>query len=252
MGRETVSDRNLPKLDSENSSPPLRIATGLSVFHTSNASLVRERAQSAAYLVGEVATSYQWKFGEDWVLDLRAKQKVFRYNKLRHLDYESLNMGPELSRNFERLGDVKLFAKYNFQRLTDHFGEEFYRDHTIELGVEKTVDWRDGYVYAGYSSTLGWADPRAAQRDEHGLYLGSWFDFSRDFGGEIYYRAALYDYIGGRRDLYQTAEASLVWDFTEHTSLNASFSWTRDRSSRAGFGYDEWNPGGGLSLRIRF
>ena len=233
---------------------PFRLFADAAGYYTNTVGLASHAKQGDAYVLASFGASYERKLTPALSLEITVRESLFRYDAFNQLNFESLNAGAGLSYEIQKLWGIALFGRYNFERLTNHdLSEEFFHNHTLTAGLQKTFAFGSGhFLYAGYSSVFGFADPVPAERDEHGLFAGLHVDLGHKFTGDLYYRAALFDYAGNRNDFNQTVNASLAWNLTKWASVNASASFTVDRSNHSSFNYDVLNTGGGISLRIRF
>lgn len=233
---------------------PFRFFADTAEFYTNNVGLTKTNKQADSYFFADFGFTYERKLNDDLTFETTVRQGFFRYSEFRSLDFEDFNAGTGLSYDWKRLWDITVFARYNFERFTDgSLGSEFFQNHTISFGGQKTWGFNGGhYIYLGYSSIIGWASPTDAERDEHGFFLGGHYNFTRRFTGDIYYRVAVFDYSIGRTDLNQTVVASLAYIFNDYAKLTASASFASDRSNHSVFDYDMVTTGGGLAFQLKF
>ena len=235
------------------STPRFRVTAAVNGYYTTNAALTKTRREHDCYTESEIAIRYGDNIGSALTYQLLLSQALYRYDSLRFLEFESFNARAGLSYEADHLWNLTLFARYNFERSTeDDFEKEFLKRHTFTAGAEKTFSWDAVAAYFGYSSVFGLTEPKSSQRNEHGMYLGVTWDISRALSADVYYRAAIFDYPDGRRDLYQKATATLSLNVTKSIALNTSISFTNETSNRRSFGYEAWETGLGVEMRVRF
>lgn len=233
---------------------PFRFFADASGFYTNNVGLTKTGTQGDSYFFGDVGFTYERKLTDELRFETTVRQGFFRYNQFTSLDFEDMNAGTGLSYEWKKLWNLTFFGRYNFERMTQQdISRDFFREHTLTLGAQKTFLFaHNNYAYAGYSSIFGFAAPTLAERDEHGIFAGGHYNFTRKFSGELYYRVAAFDYSSGRTDLNQTVVATLVYIFNDYARLTASASFTSNRSNHSVFDYNAVNTGGGLALQLRF
>lgn len=233
---------------------PLRVFATAHGFHTDNVGLSKNGRQSDTYLFSEIGARYEGKLSETISIEATVRQGLFRYDEFRGFNFESLNAGAGLGYKLQALGDITLFGRYNYERLTnDDLANEFFVNHTLSVGGQKSWVWKgDSLLYLGYASIFGFAEPVTAERDEHGLFGGAQLRLTERLEGDLYYRLALFDFRGGQRALNQTIVASLTYRFTQWCELNASLSFVVNRSDRSQFDYEALTTGGGIGLKLQF
>jgi len=233
---------------------PFRFVVDLTGFYTSNAALTDKRAAEDLFLVAQAALSYQTQIATDFYAEVTIREASFRYAKLDELDFESLNAGAGLTYICRPLWELALSARYNFNRLTDGSQHnEFFKNHTLTLGAQKTFELSKAhYVYAGYASTLGWSEPVAPQRNEHGFYLGYHANLTRTLSADVNYRVAYFDYLHNRGDWNQNVAVSLKWEATQWLNVSASASLGMNDSNRDPFDYQVFSGGVGITASLSF
>ncbi len=233
---------------------PFRIFADTAEFFTSNVALTRTGARSDSYFFGDVGFTYNKHITDDLQVEATVRQSFFRYSTYSRLDFEDMNAGTGLTYQLKKVWDVTVFGRYNFERMTqENANRDFFRNSTITIGAQKTFSFNNGnYAYFGYSSIFGFSAPTSAERDEHGIFAGAHYNFSRQLSAELYYRIAAFPYTVGRTDLNQTAVLTLAYAFNDYARLTASVSFTSDRSNHSVYDYDVANTGGGLAFQLRF
>lgn len=224
-------------------------------YYTDNVTLSKFNRQADGYLFAEAGARYERKLTESLTLEATVRQGFFRYHDLNSQDFNSLNAGTGLYYNWKELWGITVFGRYNFERLSDEgFGREFFRNHTLSVGAQKTFAFDGGNsIYVGYTSIFGFAQQSAAQRHEHTLYAGGQAHLTQSLDADIYAKLALFDYRqGNRRDMNGIAVAALTYHFNRHLSVNASYSFVFDRSNQSRFDYDAGTTGGGFTFRYEF
>lgn len=233
---------------------PFRFFADTAEFYTNNVGLTRTHQQSDAYFFADVGFTYSRKVTDELTFETTLRQGFFRYNQFTPLNFEDFNAGVGLTYDWKKLWDLTFFGRYNFERFTQgNISSDFFLNNTLAIGAQKTFEFNGGnYIYLGYSSIFGWATPLSKQRDEHGLFAGTHYNFIRKFSGDLYYRIAVFDYTVGRTDLNQTVVASLAYTFNNYAKLTASVSFASDISNHSVYNYDLVTAGGGLAVQIKF
>lgn len=231
-----------------------RIFGDTTLLYTSNAALSRTNELSDALFVGQVGASWVPKITDRLQAEVTVRQSFFRYGEFDVLDFNSLNAGAGMTYVMPRLWDIAVFARYNYNWLTDTDGNEIFHNNTLTIGLQKAfVLTRSHYFYVGYFSEFGWADPEVAERDEHTLYGGYHLDITRSLAADIGGTAAIYDYSEvDRTDLNLGLNFSLRWEIVKNVSLVGSASFATNISDRSVFDYDVLNAGGGLAVSFKF
>ena len=233
---------------------PLRLFATIDDFFTSNVALAKHDPQSDNYLFAEIGARYETKLSEALGFEATVRQAIFRYNKYRSFDFESLNVGAGVGYKVPELADVTLFARYNCERLTrDDFGDEFFLNQTLSVGAQKSWIYKETHAFfVGYSSLFGFSDPAASERDEHSLFGGAHLPLIGKLDGDLYCRLAYFDFHNGQHDMNQLIAPSLTYHLSPSCDLGVSFSFVLNRSNRSRFDYENLTTGGGLTLTGRF
>lgn len=233
---------------------PFKLFADVSGFHTTNAALTDTHRVDDFFLVAQVGASYQRRVATDLYGEVTVRQAIFRYAEFGDLDFDSLNAGAGLTYLARPLWGLAFSVRYNFNRLTDGRDyEEFFKNHTLTLAVQKSFELSKAhYLYAGYASVLGWSEPVAPQRDEHGIYIGYHVNLARSVAVEATYRIAYFDYVHGRDDLNQNLTVVVKWDPTRWLSIAASASLGLNYSNRDVFDYKVFSTGVGITGSITF
>ncbi|MCW1924066.1 hypothetical protein OKA05_15975 [Luteolibacter arcticus] len=232
----------------------LRLFATSQVYFTDNVRLTNFNPESDAYLFTEVGARYEGKLTEQWNVEATVRQAFFRYDDFSNLDFESLNAGAGISYRLPQDPSLMFFSRYNCERLTaDDLDDQFFLNQTVSLGLQKSwVTPASSLYYLGYASSFGFADPSAAERDEHGLYGGARWQLTECLHADLYSRFAFFDYDSGQHDWNYMIVPSLTYRFNEWCELNASLSFVLNRSNRDLFDYDALSAGGGLGLKVQF
>lgn len=227
----------------------------VSAFVTNNVALTPRDTLADAFLVATFGMGYQRPLARGLTWDANVQVSTFRYDDFPQLSFQSIDAGLGLTYHAERLGGVDFFARYNFNELIgDESGEEFFHNHTLALGLQKSVVLGPAHsVFAGISGLLGFADPKSAERSEITAYAGYHLSATRKLDFDLLYRGALYLYTEDhRQDWNQTLSLGLRYRFTEWLSASVSSYFGWNRSNRPAFAYDVANGGGAVTLSIQF
>ena len=228
----------------------------IGAFVTNNVALAKRNAQQDVFLVATTAASFAHRFSHAIRFDAGAQASVFRYDEVRELDFQSTDLSAGVTWTAPVAGGVDVSARYVFTDLTTaERTREFYKNHAILLGVQKTIPFsRAQLVYFGASSLWSFADPKPAGRDEYSAYAGYRAQLTRRMDADLYYRFGHYVYRhgGGRRDENHTLSLSLHYRPTEWLSFSASSFFGTNRSNRDAFDYEVLNAGVGVQCSMQF
>ena len=234
---------------------PFSLFTDFAGYATNNVALTENGTKRDQFLVGQVAASYQPKITANLLAEFTFREAFFRYNHFDQLDFDSQNAGAGLSYLAPNLWNLAFFGRYNYNRVLDAINEdEILTNHTLTAGFQKSfVLSRAHYLYAGYASQFGFANPIAAQRDEHGAYAGYHVNLTRTFQGDFFYRIAVFDYAkGGRVDLDETINGSFQYYFTKWLYAYTSASLIINNSNKNLLDYNAFNGAVGISANFKF
>ena len=258
LALETPGDPDLGRqiiLQPRGHATPFSFFASAADYYTDNATLSKSNRQGDGYFFSEVGARYERTLAESLSIEATVRQGFFRYHGLSSQDFNSLNAGTGLYYDWKELGGITVFARYNFERLSDEsLGRELLHNHTLSVGAQKTFACQGGnLIYVGYASIFGFAEQPAAERNEHSLYAGAQVHLTPALDADLYARLAFFDYRQGtRRDLNGTVVTALTYHFSRQFAVNASFSFVFDRSNRSRFDYNAATTGGGLSFRYEF
>jgi len=233
---------------------PYRFFADAAEFYTNNVALVNSGKQSASYFFADVGFTYQKRLTDELTVEATVRQGFFRYGHFSTFDFDDFNAGTGLTYQVKKLWDIAFFGRYNFERFTNgDIGNDFFRNNTLTVGAQKTFTFHQrDYLYVGYSSIFGWSSPSVNQRDEHGIFEGFHYNFTRNFTGDLYNRTAVFNYNTGRTDFNDTIVASVAYTFNDYAKLTASASFATDTSNHSVFNYNLFTGGGGIALQIKF
>ncbi len=234
---------------------PFRIFADVTAFATSNVALTRQNPQSDAFFLATFGFEYRRALPHGLQFDTSLRIATFRYNQFRQLDFNSIDAGAGISYHSGKLGGVDLFARYNFNELLGaKSGDVFFTNHTITLGLQKSVSFSQAHgVYFGLSGQVGFADPQESERSELSAFTGYHLQATRKLEMDLGYRYSFLPYSdSGRADHNQTVSLGLRYRFTEWVSASSSGFWSWNGSNRVPFQYEAASGGGGLSLSWQF
>lgn len=227
-----------------------------SEFYTSNAFLSNGGAQSDWF------TAMQ--FGAAWVPhitgslygEVTALQQLYRYATFNGLNFNSLDLGSGLIYPIRQLDDLTVFARYNFNLLTnDASNQTLFYQQTIRLGLQKPL------VFSrAHSGTLGFLTdinldgwPDYAVRNRFALLAGYQVNLTRILQANLFYQVAYFPFVEtSRQDLNQILSAGLSLNFSPRFSIVASVSAAFNSSNEDYYNYSALNTGAGVSANIKF
>ncbi|MEA3187614.1 MAG: hypothetical protein QOD99_1444 [Chthoniobacter sp.] len=234
---------------------PFNAFAEVSAFYTNNVALSHRNGVGDAFLVPTFGLSYQRPITDALRAEFTLKGGVYRYNKFTELDFESVDAGGGLTYQLHSLGNVEVFARYNFTELISaDSGDEFFQGHTLTFGVQKAIAFSRAHgIYAGVAATLNKADPAAAERNEYGIFAGYHLQATRHLSSDLLYRLNFQHYWDtSRQDLNNALSLTLRYDVADWLNVSASTYFSTNASNDSAFSYDVFNAGGGLGANIRF
>ena len=227
----------------------------ISGFVTDNVGLSRRDAVSDSFLVGTFGLDYRRPLKRGFQVDAGFQAAMFRYNEFRQLDFNSFDVGVGLTYQWKKFGGVDLSARYNFNTLqAASTGDTLFENHTITAAVEKIFQFGTAhYALLGVSGRAGFADMRANERHEAGVYAGYHVEVLPRLDVDLGYRYACYAYTEGHRvDHNQTASLGVRYRFRDWCSASVSSFHVWDRSNNDVLSYNAGSVGGALMLMLRF
>ncbi len=230
------------------------LSGGGSIFFTNNVALTRSDTRDDVFAVLNAAGSWSRALRPGLDLAVGLQAAAFRYDRSSVLDFDSFGGGTTLSWSPPRWSGVNISGRYEFTELLNRHGNEILQDHQLSLGVQKIfVLGRAHAVTIGALGSLGFSDPRAAQRDQVGVFAGYQLQLTRCLSTDLFYRIAGQFYNeGDRNDLNQTFSWNLRYRLGGWAEANVNFTFGGNRSSTEAFDYDAASTGGGLGFITRF
>ncbi len=232
------------------------IFANASEFYTSNAQLTNGGTQ------GDWFTNLQ--FGAAWVPRIKgslygevsALQQLYRYADFSNLSFNSLDLGGGLIYVLRDLEDLTLFARYNYNLLTNASADDsiFYQQ-TIRLGLQKPFTFSRAHsATLGFITDLnldGWPD--YAVRNRFALMAGYQAYLTRRLQLNLFYQLAYFPFVEtSRRDWNQILSGGLTYNISPRFSINASVSASFNDSNQNYYTYNVLNTGAGISANFKF
>jgi hypothetical protein len=232
-----------------------RAFADVSAFLTNNVALTRRERRSDAFLLATLGFECRRALPRGLQFDTSLRVATFRYNEFNQLDFTSVDAGAGLSYHASKLGGLDFFARYNFNELfSAETDDEFFKNHTITLGAQKTVAFSQAHhAFFGASGQIGFADPEIAERSELSAFAGYRLQVTRDLEADLLYRYAYFFYSeGDRRDQNQTVSLGVRYRITDWFNAGASTYFGWNQSNQNVFDYHVANGGVGLTLSLQF
>ncbi len=235
---------------------PFTLFANASEFYTSNAYLSNGGAQSDWF------TALQ--FGAAWVPhitgslygEISALQQLYRYATFNGLNFNSLDLGSGLIYPIRQLDDLAVFARYNFNLLTnDASNQTLFYQQTIRLGLQKPL-----LFSRAHSGTLGFLTdinldgwPDYAVRNRFALLAGYQANLTRVLQANLFYQLAYFPFVEtSRQDVNQILSGGLTLNFSPRFSIMTSVSASFNSSNEDYYNYSVLNTGAGVSANIKF
>lgn len=230
--------------------------------YSTNPALLPDNGKDDFYFRGGAYVNYTPQITGNWFADIGLSQSFYNYDKLDALDfaqtYASAGVlyatpadAPALIRN------TVATLRYRFENLTDvdNLSDDFFTDHSIQLGAQRTFRISRGHrAYVGVSGSWSVdASVDSAARDEYAALFGYRIEWTPEFSTSADVRSAIYDYRDADRlDWNNILSVSAEYKFTEWASLGANFGWIFNSSDESVFDYNSGDIGAMVNLSIRF
>jgi len=224
-------------------------------YYTSNAALLSQNTLADSFLVTGFGVSYQKELPNSFIVSANARQQFFRYADYSSLDFDSFNIGTQLTYLFRDFHEIAVYSRYNYNLLTrPTWKDHFFDCHTLAFGTQKIFPVSKAqYWFTGGELAFNWADPTGYGRNEYNFFLGYNAQLTKALNANLYYRMGLFDYhSSSRTDVNNTVTLALSYTLFENCSITGSVSGIWNDSNRDVFAYNVFNPGGGLTLQYRF
>ena len=226
----------------------------VSAMHTNNVDLISRGTRNDSFVAANVGASWRPAIRPDLIADFSGGSSLFRYDRASELDFEKLWAGAGLSWAVPRAGGIIAFGRYDFTEVLDASSREILQDHEISVGGQKMfVFGRSHFLATGLTGSLGFATPRAQQRDQAAIHAAYHLQVTRSFDLDLIYRYAAQFYNEGDRiDRNQTLSLAMGVAASRWVRVTGSISAARNDSNENAFEYDVFNVGGGLRLQVEF
>jgi hypothetical protein len=234
---------------------PFSIFGNVAGNRTNNVALTKNNPQDDNYVITTAGVSYQPIIGPNLLGEITFVQQWFRYDKFTDMNFDSMNVGVGLSYAIPELSNLAVFGRYNYNRLTDADGTgEYFRNHSVTLGFFKTFPLaRAHYLYGGYSSQLGFSDPKIYQRDYHSLVGGYNLDITSKLSIDISVRVSYIPYQeDGREDYNESVSLGITYKPKPWLVLTFSNFAASNQSSNSVFEYNVVNLAPNIGIKIKF
>jgi len=227
-----------------------------SEFYTSNAELTNGGTRGDWFTALQFGASWVPRIAGNLYADVSAVEQLYRYANLSGLSFNSLDVGAGLIYVLRDLDDLSVFARYNYNLLTDASGGgSLFHEQTIRLGIQKP------FVFSrAHSATVAFntdinleGSPSYSLRNRFGLLAGYQANLTRRLQGSLFYQIAYLPFLDSNRaDWNQILSTGIAYNFTPQFSVNASVSASFNESNESFFTYSVLNTGAGVSAVIKF
>ena len=155
--------------------------------------LTHDQQHSDSFQIATFGFEYRRPLPHGFQIEVGCDFAMFRYQEFRQLNFNSLDTGIGLSYHTEKLGGLDFFLRYDFNELFSIANlEEFFKDHTLALGGQKTFVFSQAhYAYFGLSALTGFSAPKDAQRSEFAAFAGYHLQVTRHLGADLLIPACL-------------------------------------------------------------
>ena len=234
----------------------LTLFANASEFYTTNAELTNGGVQGDWFTALQFGATWLPRLAGNLYGEVSALQQLYRYADLSGLSFNSLDLGAGLIYVFRDFGDLSVFARYNYNLLTNaSVSESIFYQQTIRMGLQKPLVFSRAHsATIAFNTDLnldGWPD--YALRNRFALLAGYQANLTRRLQANLFYQIAYFPFLDtNRRDWNQILSAGLAYIFTPWFSLNASVSASFNDSSDNFYTYDVLNTGAGVSAMLKF
>ncbi len=235
---------------------PLTLFASATEFYTSNARMSHDAPQGDWFTTAQFGATWLPHISGGLFGEAAVQQQFFRYANLSELSFNSLDVGGGLLYVFRNLADASLFARYNWNLLTDATaGDVIFQQQTIRLGLQKpfifsrahsaVLSLQTDFNLAGF--------PSYALRNRFALLAGYQANLTRHLQASLFYQIAFMPYLDpGRQDWNQILSAGLAYNFNNLLSISGSVSASFNNSSDSFYSYSVLNTGVGAALTLKF
>lgn len=230
--------------------------SNVSEFYTTNAALSNGNEQADWFTAMQFGAAWVPRLTGNLFGEATALQQLFRYANLSGLSFNSLDLGAGLIYVVRELDDLSLFARYNYNLLTNASsdGSLFYQQ-TIRLGLNKPfVFSRAHSANVGLVADLnldGW--PGYALRNRFALLTGYTVNLTRLLQANLFYQIGYFPFAEtSRRDWNQLVSLGFTLNINPRFSINTSVSGGFNSSNDNLYTYSVLNTGIGVSANYKF
>ncbi len=230
------------------------LSGGVSLLYTDNVALTRDDTKDDFFAVIDASLGWAAPIASNVEGNFGLHLGTFRYADTSGLDFESIGAGGGIVWTPPSLPGFALFARYDFTELLNTSFNQILMDHTVTLGVQRTVLFGRAHgLTIGALGMAGLSDPSESQRSQLAAFADYRLQLSRKLQADLLLRPAVHFYTEtGRKDFNQIITLNLRYSFNEAAELTGFLSYGLNRSDRARFDYNAFTTGAGLALRVRF
>ncbi|MFN2621843.1 MAG: hypothetical protein ABR611_03270 [Chthoniobacterales bacterium] len=230
------------------------VFSDISISRTNNVDLTPRATRSDSFLAARMGGAWKPLPTSQFIGEISVSSSLFRYDRARALDFETIGGGAGLSWLVPRGAGIILFGRYDFTEVLDASSNELLQDHAFTFGAQKIfVFGRSHFLSAGINGSLGLSTPRSQQRDQAAMQAAYHLQITRSLDLDFAYRYAAQFYNeGDRLDHNQTLSLAMGFSPNRWLRLTASISVARNDSNEAAFEYDVFNLGSGLGASVSF
>lgn len=226
-------------------------------YFTDNAQVFDFGGEADQFLQTDLTLSYVPILVGNLFGEVTLREDTYRYNSQTELDFDSTDAGAGLIYVIRSLGDISIFARYNYAGYFDPHNDwnTLYDNHSIQAGVYKSwIVSRNHFAYANFVSDISIdAGPGYAQRDDYNLTVGYRFTPMRKVKIDAYGRGGFLNYHEfGREDWNYVGGLALTYNLTKHFSVTSSVTYTQNQSNIQDRDYEVWMPGIQLGGILKF
>ena len=231
----------------------MRFTTSLRGEFVSNAKSIGNHGSGDFLLVPAINAALDQPLGHGFALSLNARAESFLYSRFNNFSFWGFSgmasVSYQPSENSPRIYagiEPYWFASVNSGRqLAEALG--------ISTGVEKewAINRDQTILFAGYNFSSFVSSPARDDRDSHRATVGITQQILPSLLGQLYYSYQFSDYTSvARHDSRNLVGLSLVYQFNEHWSGNATTYFVDNNSSMSLASYQTFGIGLGLALHF--
>ena len=235
---------------------PFSISANWATTWTSNAFYTPNNPVGDVFMNGSVGGVALPHLGNNYFFEASARVQVYRFFRNPVLDFNSVVAGAGFLKVIRELGDVGLYARYQYSDLVSpHGAGELLHEHVIITGARKMFQFSRAqalFLSAEASFNLGGV-PDYALASQYTLFAAHQVQWTRAIQSSLYYQMQTLAFAeGGRTDLRNNLGISFNLQPYKWLSIYSSTWLGWNASNQSEYNFFAANLGGGVGANISF